>query len=176
MSRMVFKSLVLFISLWTVLAAQDAEKKASTFANRLDDMVPRLLEENMVPGAAVALIQNGEVVFAKGYGHANVAQGETVTTRTGFNIGSISKTVAAWGVMHLVEQGKLKLDEPVATYLTRWQLTDTEFDAAGVTVRRLLSHTAGLSLHGYPGFGPDDQLPAVEASLSGVPTSSNRWA
>ena len=90
-----------------------------------------------------------------------------MTPTTGFNVGSISKTIAAWGVMTLVEQGRIDLDAPVATYLTRWSLPESGFDEDGVTMRRLLSHTAGLSLHGYPGWGPDELLPTLEESLSG---------
>ena len=103
----------------------------------------------------------------RGYGFADVAQSIPVTPTTGFNVGSISKTIAAWGVMTLVERGELGLDTPVDTYLTRWHLPESTFDERGVTIRRLLSHTAGLSLHGYPGWGPDDPLPTLEESLSG---------
>jgi CubicO group peptidase (beta-lactamase class C family) len=67
--------------------------------------------------------------------------------------------------MKLVEEEKLRLDAPVVT--RRWQLPASEFDASGVTLRRLLSHTAGLSLHGYPGFWPPSELPALERSLAG---------
>jgi CubicO group peptidase (beta-lactamase class C family) len=69
--------------------------------------------------------------------------------------------------MTLVERGELGLDTPVDTYLTRWQLPESPYDEKGVTIRRLLSHTAGLSLHGYPGWGPADPLPTLEESLSG---------
>lgn len=142
------------------------------FANKLDHSVPALIDEFRVPGAAVALIRDGQPRWQRGYGHADLAQGERVTSQTGFNIGSISKTVAAWGVMKLVEEGSLELDAPVETYLTRWHLPDSEFDGDGVTVRRLLSHTAGLSLHGYPGWNPDEPLPSVEESLSGKTNGS----
>ena len=94
--------------------AQESAVQATEFADTLAELVPRLLNENMVPGAAVALIENGRVVINKGYGSADVARNKPVTPQTGFNIGSISKTVAAWGVMHLVDEGKLKLDEPVS--------------------------------------------------------------
>jgi CubicO group peptidase (beta-lactamase class C family) len=145
-----------------------ASTDVKEFGRKLDALVPPLLRESVVPGAAVALIQGGEVVFKKGYGYSNLETRKPVTTQTGFNVGSISKTVAAWGVMRLVEEGKLDLDVPVENYLTRWHLPDSDFDKSGVTVRRLLSHTAGLSLHGYPGFGPKDKLPTIEQSLSGA--------
>jgi CubicO group peptidase (beta-lactamase class C family) len=138
------------------------------FTARLDQAIPMHLEENIVPGAAVAIIRGGKIVFKKGYGFADIEKKQPVTATTGFNIGSISKPVAAWGVMKLVEEGKLELDAPVEKYLTRWHLPESEFDKNGVTIRRLLSHTAGLSLHGYPGWGPDDKLPTIEKSLSGA--------
>ncbi len=134
----------------------------------LDAAVPGLLKDYLTPGAGVALIVDGKTAWIAGYGHADVVEDRPVTADTAFNIGSISKTVAAWGVMKLVEQGKIDLDAPVESYLTRWHLPESEFDAGGVTVRRLLSHTAGLSLHGYPGFLPSETLPSVEASLSGA--------
>lgn len=133
----------------------------------LDQQIPQWLEEFTVPGAALALIENGQIHFVKGYGYADVEQKIPVDVHTGFNIGSISKTVAAWGVMKLVEEGKISLDAPVEKYLSRWSLPPSEFDKDGVTPRRLLSHTAGLSLHGYPGWGPGDKLPTIEESLNG---------
>jgi len=133
----------------------------------MDINVPIWLDEFIVPGAAVALIRDGDLILQRGYGYADVDRQIKVGEQTGFNIASISKTVAAWGVMNLVEDGTLELDAPVATYLTRWHLPESAFDVDGVTVRRLLSHTAGLSLHGYPGWTSDDTLPTIEESLSG---------
>jgi CubicO group peptidase (beta-lactamase class C family) len=122
-------------------------------------------EKQHVPGVGLALLRAGRIAWVLGCGWADVAAEREVTPETVFNIGSISKTVAAWGLMKLVEEEKLALDAPVVT--KRWQLPASEFDAAGVTLRRLLSHTAGLSLHGYPGFWPPNELPALEASLAG---------
>ena len=134
----------------------------------LTETIPRLLEAYDVPGAAIGILKDGEVWRELPFGMANVEAGRLVDAGTAFNIGSISKTVAAWGVMRLVERGELDLDAPVETYLTRWHLPESEFSHDGVTIRRLLSHTAGLSLHGYPGFEPGDELPTVEESLSGA--------
>jgi len=138
------------------------------FDAELQEFVPQLLEAYGVPGAAVGVIHKGETWMTKGFGSANRELQQPVTNRTAFNIGSISKTVAAWGVMRLVESGEIDLNAPVSEYLTRWELPPSEFDHDAVTVRRLLSHTAGLSLHGYPGFHPSEPLPTVEESLSGA--------
>jgi CubicO group peptidase (beta-lactamase class C family) len=122
-------------------------------------------ELQKVPGVGLALVRDGALAWAIGCGFADVEAEREVTGTTVFNIGSISKTVAAWGLMRLVEEQKLALDAPVAT--RRFALPASEHDASGVTLRRLLSHTAGLSLHGYPGFWPPVELPTLEASLGG---------
>jgi len=150
-------------------AAQAPERPTvDRYQQSLDSLVPAILEELATPGAAVALLRDGKVVLAKGYGWADREQRQPVTTATLFNIGSISKTVAAWGLLKLVQEGKLDLDAPVERYLTRWHLPPSEFDHEKVTLRRLLSHTAGLRLHGYPGFDPSEKLPTIEESLSGA--------
>jgi len=138
------------------------------FTAQMDALVPRLLQKHRVAGTSIALVHNGEVVWAQGYGLADKINGISVTLDTVFQAASISKPVSAWGVMRLVEEGKLNLDAPVERYLTRWHLPPSEFDHDGVTIRRLLSHSAGLSLHGYPGFEPGQPLPTVEESLSGA--------
>lgn len=145
---------------------------AEAFRADLDARMPTQLLDNLVPGAAVALLRDGDVAWIAGYGYADLEWEEPVESTTVFNIGSISKTVAAWGVMRLVEEGKIDLDAPIDNYLTRWHLPPSEFSHDGVTMRRLLSHTAGLSLHGYPGFRPDERLPSLDASLSGATNGS----
>ena len=161
-----FISLCIFL-LPVFLFAQKEAKDIKQLTGELDQQVPKLLEDFAVPGTAIAIIKNGEVVLQKGYGYADLGKGIKVTPKTGFNIASMSKTVSAWGVMKLVQEGKIDLDAPAEKYLTRWHFPKSEFDSKGVTIRRLLSHTAGLSLHGYPGWNSHDTLPTLEESLNG---------
>jgi CubicO group peptidase (beta-lactamase class C family) len=92
---------------------------------------------------------------------------EPVTTATTFQVASLSKWITAFGVMKLVEQKKIDLDAPVSRYLTRWHLPETGFDNNGVTVRRLLSHTAGLTDGlSYEGFLPGQRVQTIEQSLT----------
>ncbi len=143
---------------------------AAGFIQQLDQEAPGLLRAYHVPGTALAMIEQGTVTWAQGYGVADVAAGTPVTGDTVFQAASISKAVTAWGVMRLVEQGKLALDTPAEQYLTRWRLPPSTFDAQGVTIRRLLSHTAGLSTGastGYNGFPLGERLPTLEESLVG---------
>ena len=165
-----FKSIVLFglLCFSTSAAAQSSlSNKAESIEVIMDTKTPELLATANVPGTALAIIKNGEVIYEKGHGYADVENTIEVSPTTGFNIGSISKLFTAWGVMSLVEEEILDLDAPVENYLTRWKLPESEFDHSKITIRALLSHSAGLSVHGYPGFHPDDKLPTLEASLNG---------
>ena len=121
----------------------------------------------MTPGLAVALVCHGRTSWAAGYGVADQAKGQPVTPATRFQAASVSKPVTAWGVLRLVEQGRIGLDEPVVGHLRRWCPPPSPFQAEAITVRRLLSHTAGLSVHGYAGQTLERPLPPIEASLSG---------
>jgi len=107
------------------------------------------------------------VLDEAGYGFADVAATKPITPDTAFNIGSLSKTVTAWGVMRLVERGKVELDQPVDAYLKGWHLPPSQFDTKQVTILRVLSHTAGISNHGYHGWDPASPLPPIVDSLSG---------
>ncbi|ABS62586.1 beta-lactamase [Parvibaculum lavamentivorans DS-1] len=111
---------------------------------------------------ALVLIEKGKV-----FGEHYVSAGAPVTRVTLFQLASLSKWATALGVLKLAEQGRLDLDAPVSRYLTRWQLPETEYDADGVTARRLLSHTAGLTDGlGYMGFEKGTPVQTLEASLT----------
>lgn len=112
--------------------------------------------------AAFRLIENGKL-----HDEYFASIGDSVDSETLFQVASLSKWVTAWGVMTLVDAGKLDLDAPVASYLTRWTLPESEFDNSKVTVRRLLSHMAGLTDGlGYAGFAPGAQVQSLEDSLT----------
>lgn len=134
--------------------------------SHLDKLVPKLMKKYRVPGAAVASINEGEVEWVQGYGWG-VNQKQPVNPDTVFQVASNSKTLTAWGIMKLVGDGKLDLDAPVEQYLKRWSLPDSKFDKDQVTIRRILSHTGGLSVRSYAGYPPDIELPSLEESLSG---------
>ena len=171
-----FRNLVFIILFFSPLAinAQEKLKNTEQFVSKLDSKIPQLLNDFSVPGAAISIIENGEIVLQKGYGLADIEKEVKVTTKTGFNIASISKTITAWGIMKLVEEGKIDLDAPAEKYLTRWKLPDSEFNPNEITIRRLLSHTAGLSLDGYGGWTPEETLPTLEESLNGKTNGSGK--
>src|SRR5262249_11719825 len=126
-----------------------------------------------VPGLSIAVIKNFKLDWARAYGVKDVDTNEPVTTETLFQAGSISKSVNAMIVMKKVEQGKIALDEPINNKLTSWKLPDNEFTAnKKVTLRTLLSHTAGTTVHGFPGYAVNEQLPTVPQVLDGAPPTN----
>ncbi|MEM9092196.1 MAG: serine hydrolase domain-containing protein, partial [Cyanobacteria bacterium P01_F01_bin.53] len=117
--------------------------------------------------AALILLQDGKVAATQQFGTANIdTQSPVKLNRTLYQLASVSKLITAWGVMRLVEDGRLDLDKPVNGYLTRWQFPEGEYSNK-VTARHLLSHTAGLNdLFGYRGFLSDEQVQTLEESLT----------
>jgi D-alanyl-D-alanine carboxypeptidase len=117
-------------------------------ADEVDDYVRAQLQERHIPGAAIAVIKNGQVVKAEGYGLASVEFNVPATKDTVFEIGSVSKQITAAGIMLLVEEGKVSLDEKISKYLP-----DTPEAWKNVTVRQLLTHTSGIkSYTGLSGY------------------------
>jgi len=127
-----------------------------------------LMKAFNVPALSLAVIENFKIVDAKAYGVIEPGSSVPVTTKTLFQAGSISKPVAATAALYLVEHGKLSLDEDVNQKLKSWKLPDNEFTKTErVTLRRLMSHTAGLTVHGFPGYDVDAARPTVPQVLDG---------
>lgn len=122
-----------------------------------------------VPGVSVAVIDGGRIAWARGFGMKEAGSADSVTAETLFQAASISKPVAATAMLRLVQEGKLSLDESVNAYLKSWQLPDNAFTAAEkVTLRRIASHSAGLTVHGFPGYHADSAVPTVVQVLDGA--------
>src|SRR5215471_996031 len=159
---------IVLCGLWSTLVVTWALCGVSTpVATRGDPRAFMAAAVERVNGAsigncALALIEDGHIFDSYFY-----SVGVSINDGTLFQMASVSKWVTAWGVMALVERGRLELDAPVSKYLTRWKLPPSEFDNDGVTVRRLLSHTAGLTDGlGYLGFTPGAQGQSLEDSLT----------
>jgi CubicO group peptidase (beta-lactamase class C family) len=126
-----------------------------------------------VHGLSVAVIDGYRVVWAKAYGLADAEQRTPVEATTLFQAGSISKPVAATAILKRVEEGKLALDRPIDLALTSWKLPENHLTRkAPVTLAMLLSHTAGLTVHGFPGYAVGDPVPTVPQILDGVPPAN----
>ncbi len=127
-----------------------------------------------VPGLSVAVIDNFEIAWAKGYGLQQAGDTDAVTPETLFQAASISKPVAALAALQMVEEGRLELDEPVSARLRSWAVPENEFTHfAPATLRRLLSHSAGLTVHGFDGYANGARLPTLQQILDGVPPANS---
>ncbi len=128
----------------------------------------KLMELFHVPGFSIVVIDDYKIAWAKAYGVTDAGSKTPVTTKTLFQAGSISKPVAATGALWLVEQGRLSLDEDVNIKLKSWKVPENEFTKTErVTLRRLMSHTAGLTVHGFPGYDVDEPLPTLVQIFNG---------
>jgi CubicO group peptidase (beta-lactamase class C family) len=126
-----------------------------------------------IPGISIAVIDNWRVVYAKGYGVTEFGSTRPVDTTTLFLAGSISKPVFASGFLRLVEDRRLPLDADVNTLLKSWHLPDSRFtEHDKVTLRRLLTHSAGLTVWGFPGYALDKPIPTVPQVLDGAPPAN----
>jgi CubicO group peptidase (beta-lactamase class C family) len=121
------------------------------------------------PGVSIAVLNGGVVEWARAYGVAEAGSPGPVTTRTRFQAASISKPVAAMAALRLVQDGRLALDEDVNAKLSSWKVPENDLTKTEkVTLRRLLSHTAGLTVHGFPGYAAADAVPTLPQVLDGV--------
>ncbi|HKY27237.1 MAG TPA: serine hydrolase [Pyrinomonadaceae bacterium] len=122
-----------------------------------------------VPALSVAVIKDFKIEWARAYGVKDLEANEPTSTETLFQAGSISKSVAAMVAMKKVEEGKISLDENINNKLTSWKLPDNEFTAKKkVTLKNLLSHTSGTTVHGFPGYAITEKVPTLEQVLDGA--------
>jgi CubicO group peptidase (beta-lactamase class C family) len=127
------------------------------------------------PAISVAVVDHGRIVWAKAYGLADVARGTTATVHTTFQAGSVSKPVAASAAMQLIQEGKLSLDRPANDQLTSWRIPDNPFTKdKPVTLRHLLTHTGGTTVHGFPGYAAGAPVPTVVQVLEGKPPANTQ--
>ena len=132
------------------------------------------MKQHRVQGVSVAVIHDFEVDWAKGYGVRSGEAGDSVTDNTLFQVASVTKTITAAVALKLVQDRVLDLDRNVNEYLKSWKVPDNEFTREEkVTLRRLLSHSAGLSVHGFRGYAEGEPVPTILDVLDGEPPANN---
>ncbi|MEM6337789.1 MAG: serine hydrolase domain-containing protein, partial [Bacteroidota bacterium] len=136
------------------------------------DVAPATLQERMafhgVPAVSIAVIDQGKIAWAKAYGLADVEAGRAATTETLFQSASMSKPVATMTALQLVQDGLLELDGPINESLAYWQLPASAFTAEQpVTLRHLMTHTAGTTVSGFLGYAATDSVPTTMQVLDG---------
>lgn len=121
-----------------------------------------------VPAVSIAVVNNDTIEWAKAYGYLSSDSTQKADTQTLFQAASISKPISALGALKLVEQGKLALDTDVNQYLKSWKIKPSRFTAQKpVTLRGLLTHTAGLTVHGFGGYVIGKPVPTLVQILNG---------
>jgi CubicO group peptidase (beta-lactamase class C family) len=133
---------------------------------------PSTIEERLrhyrVPGVSVAVIDEGRIAWARGWGEVEGGSGIPVDAGTLFQAASISKPVAAAGALRLVDRGEIDLDADVNGSLRSWRVPENRFTRTEkVTLRRLLSHSAGTTVHGFPGYAGGSPVPSLVQVLAG---------
>lgn len=121
-----------------------------------------------IQGVSIAVIHNYKVEWAKGYGLADVDKKLPVTPQTLFQAGSISKSLNSMGVLKLVQEKKIDLYADINTYLKSWKFPyDSLSKGKKITMANLLSHSAGLTVHGFGGYEAGKDLPSIPEVLDG---------
>lgn len=147
--------------------------------------LPERMKYHQTPGVSIAVIDNFKIDWAQGFGVRDVRSNYTVsngkstnsriTTETVFQAGSISKAIFALAVLRLMQNGQLDLDEDVNSYLTSWRIDPHMGWQPRITLRQLLSHTAGLTVHGFPGYQAGQNIPTLPQILNGEwPANTNK--
>jgi len=171
----------------TLVAADDVDARIEAFETGLrpavsiegEPQVRWTIQERMahwkVPGMSLAVIRDGKIAWAKSYGVKQAGTDDMIDTETVFSVGSCSKVGTAAITLRLVDEGKLDLNTDVNKYLTRWQVPQNEFtETRAVTLRGIMSHSAGLTVHGFPDFRPGAELPTVVDTLNGTKPARTR--
>jgi len=174
-------SLLFLLTIINACAQQAGEKEIiSKVENSLSpdvvygDTTPKLnilqqMKTYNINGVSIAVIKDYKIDWAKGYGWADVNEKRPVTVNTRFQAASISKSLNSLAILKLVQQGKLDLNADINNYLKTWKFPyDSLSGNKKITIANLLSHSAGLSVHGFAGYTPGDSIPTIMQILNGV--------
>lgn len=137
-------------------------------ADEVDDLIAKRMQQEKVIGLSLAIVHDGKIVKAQGYGFTDKSKTTAVTPETLFQAGSVSKPVAALGALYLVEKKALSLDDDANKKLFTWKVPDNSCTKnSKATLRGILSHSAGFGVHGFSGYSVGSKLPGLAQILDG---------
>jgi len=145
------------------LITEDTARRRNGSTATLEDR----MAHHRTPGVSIAAIRDHEIEWACGFGVKEVGKPDRITSETVFQAGSISKPVAAAAALRLVDEGKIDLDADVNRYLRSWKVPANDGWQPIVTLRQLLSHTGGTTVHGFPGYAQGEAIPTLIQVLNG---------
>ena len=134
--------LTLVVLLQFVPGAFAQNDRRDLIKTRLEPLIEKTMRDNQVPGFAIGIIENGKVIYAKGFGVAKLGDNKPITSKSLFHMASVTKPFVATAIMQLVECGKVNLDAHVTEYLPYFRMKDERF--AMITVRQMLGHISGM--------------------------------
>lgn len=186
--RHLLPAILLFVFTTNTACAQPAilDDRIKAVENNLaplivfGDTLPQLnllqqMEKHGVTGLSIAVIKDYKLDWARGYGWADREEARPVTTNTRFQAASISKSINGLAILKLVQQGKLDLETDINQYLRSWKFPyDSLSKGKKITVANLLSHTAGLSVHGFPGYAITGERPSIIQILDGTKPANSK--
>lgn len=132
-----------------------------------------LMNKHNIYGASITIVKNMKIVFSKAFGKKEVGSDDKVTNNTHFLAGSVSKPIFALGVMILYQNNKLNIDVDVDQYLSSWQIPESYGMQNKITLRQLLTHTSGATVHGFQGYNIKDKIPTIVQILNGEPPANS---
>ncbi|WP_445456447.1 serine hydrolase domain-containing protein [Flavobacterium sp. HNIBRBA15423] len=178
--------LLIFISFGQLIYGQ--KNKIKIIENNLTEVKDFIFEDSIItkynildrmdfykiPSVSIAVINDGKIEWAKTYGYADIETKRLANKKTLYQVASITKSVNGLGIMKLVQEGKLSLTTDIRKYLKSWTFPDNELSKNKlITLKNLLSHTAGLSVHGFIGYSINDSLPTINQILNGEMPANN---
>ena len=151
------------------------QRTANPYAECLEPFIEKTLREEKIPGVAIGIVENGKLVYSRGFGVMNWGDpARPVTPETLFHMASVTKPFVATAVMQLVEQGKVELGAPVTKYLPHFHLKDSRYDS--ITVRQMLTHMSGMpDVQDYQWDKPEFDDGALERYVRGLRDQGLRW-
>jgi len=192
------KRIIYFIILSTIIGCNthNIEDRNSMYSQEIEDKITKVIENLKVetqfwnqyktsslkermsyyktPGISIAVINNGKLEWARGFGYKNMEKKEPVTQNTLFQAASISKPIAALAFMKLMENNEIDIDTNISIYLKSWQVSSNNGWTPNISIRQLLSHTAGLTVSGFPGYSITEDIPTTVQILNGENPANNQ--
>lgn len=161
-------------SIVTSSSTDEIETRIQAVERGYIDDLPTRMKYYRVPGVSLAVINHGVIEWARGYGVADTNTTQSITDDTLFQAASISKPIVAMATLYYVQTGVLNLDEDVNHKLLSWKVPDNKYTQdSKVTLRGLLSHSAGLTVHGFAGYTDHEEIPTLRQILDGDPPANS---